>query len=178
MNTAVSPKLLLVDEPSYTFGSQDNAHSYSAEFNLAKESHPTSIHGLFLDGMPHLVIGAAGGCSGVHTHSLSVVAARAYVAVGDQVVCLRSDTLEVLWSRAVDDATCFGVHFSEEHQALISHGELSIARLTSEGQIAWQSYGADIFSGSFSLRPDAVLATDFEGRVYRFNYADGREAAI
>jgi hypothetical protein len=177
MNTTVSPQLLLIDEPTYTFGSQDNARSYSAELNLAKESRRTSTHGLFLDGRPRLVIGAAGGCSAVHAHSLAVVAGRAYVAVGDQVVCLRSDTLDVLWCRGVDDATCFGVHFSEEHQALISHGELSIARLTPEGQIAWQSYGADVFSGSFSLRPDAVLATDFEGRVYRFNYDNGRDDA-
>lgn len=177
MIPAVLPQLLLVDEPTYTFGSQDNVHSYGAELNLAKESRPTSIHGLFLDGKPHLVIGADGGCTGVHAHSLAVVAGRAYVAAGDQVVCLRSDTLEVLWSRGVDDATCFGIHFSEEHQALISHGELSIARLSTEGQIAWQSYGADIFSGSFSLRPDAILVTDFQGRVYRFNYSDGRDDA-
>ncbi len=177
MKSAVSPQLLLVDEPTYTFGSQDNTHSYGTELNLAKESRPTSIHGLFLDGKPHLVLGAAGGCSGVHADSLTVVAGRVYVAVGDQVVCLRSDTLEVLWSLSVDDATCFGVHFSEKHQALISHGELSIARLTAEGQIAWQSYGADVFSGSISLSPEAILATDFEGRVYLFNYADGRDDA-
>jgi len=177
MDTTVSPQLSLVDEPTYTFGSQDNANTYRAELNLAKESRPTSIHGLFLDGRPHLVIGAAGGCSGVHAHSLAVVAGRAYFAVGDQIVCLRSDTLEVLWSLRVDDATCFGIHFSEEHQALISHGELSITRLTPDGQIAWQVYGADIFSGDFSLRPDAVLATDFEGRVYHFAYADGRDDA-
>jgi outer membrane protein assembly factor BamB len=177
MNTAISPQLLLIDEPTYTFGSQDNTRSYRAELNLAKGSRPTSTHGLFLDGRPRLVIGAAGGCSRVHEHSLAVVAGNAYVAVGDQVVCIRLDTLDVLWSQGVDDATCFGVHFSAEHQALISHGELSIARLTPVGQIAWQSYGADIFCGSFSLRPDAVLATDFEGRVYRLNYEDGRDDA-
>lgn len=177
MKSAASPHLQIVDEPTYTFRSQDNARSYGAELNLAEESRPTATYGLFLDGSPRLVIGAAGGCTGVHPHSIALAAGRAYVAVGAQVVCLRSDTLDVLWWLRVDDSTCFGVHFSEEHQAIISHGELSIARLTPEGQFAWQSYGADIFSGSFTLRPDAVLATDFEGRAYRLDYIDGRDDA-
>jgi hypothetical protein len=54
----------------------------------------------------------------------------------------------------MEKATCFGVHYDRDHDALISHGEPSICRFSVEGAIFWSAGGADIFTEGFSLLPD------------------------
>ena len=61
-----------------------------------------------------------------------------------------------------------------EHDCLISHGELEIARVSLDGDIVWSESGKDIFSEGFRLVGDFVEAVDFNHKVYRFNIATGR----
>ena len=164
----------VINEPTYNFGSSDNVRSYPFEKNLASESSPVSVHGVFLNEDPIAVFGAAGGASGVHEHSAVFRNGYVYLAVSDSVVCLRLKPFEFKWALCIDPATCFGMHFHEATGSLISHGELEITRFTESGEIVWQSSGRDIFTGSFVLGEKSVAVTDFNGDQYRFRYSDGR----
>lgn len=163
----------IVDEPAYTFGSLDNARRYAQEKNLQSEYTPTSVHGVFLNGIPIVVFGATGGCSTVHKHSLLVLGSKLFLAVGDNVVCFDLINLKLMWATVVDQATCFGIHYEPKRGALISHGELDIARLDENGKILWSSSGADIFPEGFKLEEEYIVVKDFNHQNYRFIYETG-----
>lgn len=161
------------DEPTYSVGSQDNVRQYPRYISVA-DGLPTSVHGVEINGSLICAIGAAGGCSAIHQRSVAVASDRIFVAVGDHVVCLSLNApYALLWATRVDDATCFGVYWDEWRQAIFSHGELQIMRLTADGVPAWSASGADVFSEGFSLHEDYVEAVDFDHRVYRFDYECG-----
>lgn len=165
--------LSVVNEPAYSFESQDKVRSYELEVLLTLD-RPTSIHGIALNGSGIIVVGAGGGCSSVHDHSALVVDDKLYLAVGDHVACLSLSIPHRLeWSTQVDMATCFGIHWELSRGALISHGELEISRLSPEGALIWQASGADVFSEGFRLLPDYVEAVDFNRTVNRLDYATG-----
>jgi hypothetical protein len=167
----------MIDEPGYSFGSSDNVHRYDAEIDLSGGYRPSSIHGVFVDGRSVMVIGDSGGVSGVHDHSLVVLDPLVFVAVGAHVVCFTLGHQEPNWTLRVDDATCFGVHYDPLHDALISHGELSICRFNRDGSVVWSAGGADIFSEGFTLRHEHVEAVDFDHRIYRFDFRTGQTLA-
>ncbi|MEM7390718.1 MAG: hypothetical protein AAF492_00100 [Verrucomicrobiota bacterium] len=167
--------IALQDEPSYVFGSVGNVRLYPSEWLIDKEDRPSSRHGVLIDGELFAVIGACGGSTGIHGHSLLQQEDSAYIAVGDQVVSLDLKEKEMRWSLKIDEATCLGVYYAKEHDALISHGELLISRFSSNGRILWQSGGSDIFTKGFSLLNDCIHVIDFEGAEYRFSYEDGKE---
>lgn len=165
--------LSVVNEPTYSFESQDNVRSYEFEVLLTRDT-PTSVHGIALNGSGIMVVGAGGGCSSVHDHSALVLGDKLYLAVGDQVACLSfSSPRRLVWSTQVDMATCFGIHWENDRGALISHGELEISRLSLEGNLMWQTSGADVFSEGFRLLPAHIEAVDFNRTVYRLDYATG-----
>lgn len=164
----------VVNEPTYSIGSRDNVRTYPLEMELAPGSRPTSIHGVLLDDASVAVLSNSGGASGVHEHSALFKDGLLYLAIGDSVVCLDVQAPRMIWSVRVDSATCFGIYFDDARNALISHGELEIARLDEDGSILWQTSGADIFSEAFALRPEFIEAVDFNQRSYRFSYEDGR----
>lgn len=119
---------------------------------------------------------AWGGPLGVHERTAVMLADRLHLAVGDSVFCFALEPFALVWSRKVDTATCFGLHISPDRGALISHGEMEIARLSPEGEILWWRSGEDIFTGPFALRPNFIEAEDFEGGTYRFDYETGADA--
>jgi hypothetical protein len=171
-------ELELIDEPLYSPGSADNVHSYSREYKLTDaETPPSSGHGLILrDGNAparSCILLAGGGATGLHKHSAVTLDDTCFVAIGDTLCSLKLPSLDLLWHRQVDTATCFGVYYSAKHQCLISHGELEIARLSLSGEVAWSSAGADIFSEGFELHPDYIEAVDFNRAVYRLDIATG-----
>jgi hypothetical protein len=165
----------VVNEPTYSFGSPDNARRYPLEIELAPGSRPTSIHGVLLDEVAVAVFSNGGGASAVHDHSALLMDSLLYLAIGDSVACLDLQASKMIWSVQVDSATCFGIYYDDARRALISHGELEIARLTADGSILWQASGADVFSEAFALRPEFIEAVDFNQRAYRFSYDDGRQ---
>jgi hypothetical protein len=166
-------RVQIINEPSYSFGSADNLRRYDTEVDLTDGYRPSSVHGVIVDGRPTLVIGDAGGASGVHDHSLLILDSRAFVAVGAHVVCFTIGNLHPDWALKTDEATCLGVYYDREHDALISHGELTISRFSSDGEIIWSEGGADIFSEGFSMLPEHIDAIDFDHRVYDFDYLTG-----
>jgi hypothetical protein len=79
--------LRVVNEPTYSFESQDNVHSYPLEVRLTNGSL-TSIRGVELNGSGITVAGAGGGCSAVHERSALVIDDKVYLAVGDHLACM------------------------------------------------------------------------------------------
>jgi hypothetical protein len=122
-----------------------------------------------------VILGANGGASGVHEHSMLLCDAGCFVAVGSCLVQLTLPTLALAWCKEVDSATCFGVYASSDRQALISHGELELARVSFGGEIIWTAGGADIFSEGVEIADGRITTVDFEGRRYVFDEYTGRE---
>ena len=166
-----SHRIELIDEPTYTFKSADNLRSYDAEVLIGES--PGSAHGVLIDGHPSIVVGADRGATRVHAHSLLRLDDVIYFAVGPYVSRLTPGRKTLDWSVQLDWAACLGVYYSEPHEALISHGELSIARFDREGKILWSGSGADIFSEGVRLFPDYIEAIDSNQSVYRFDYQTG-----
>jgi len=173
-------ELELINEPTYTPGSTDKLRPYSREYDFAAAEYPNSRHGLVLrEGgivRQSCILLASGGASGIHEHSAIMVGSTCFVAVGDTLCGLALPSLDLLWHRQVDTATCFGVYFSAKHDCLISHGELEIARVSLSGEILWSLGGADIFSEGCELHSDYVEAIDFNRTVYRIAIATGAPA--
>lgn len=165
----------IVNEPSYVIGSMDNQRRYAAEFRLENVARPTSVHGVLLNGSPAAVLAAGGGCTSVHGHSALLRNGRLYLAVGRHLACLGMSPVELIWSKQVDAATCFGIYYEPLQDALISHGELDIARVSDDGELIWSQSGADIFTEGFYLRPECIEAIDFSGRRYCLSYGTGTE---
>jgi hypothetical protein len=168
-------KIEIINEPEFSFGSTDNSRNYLFELDLSGDYRPSSIHGVIIDDVPTAVFGASGGATGVHRNSLLQVDTRAYLAVGPWVVCFDIAQFNYNWALEIDWATCFGVYYYAE--ALLSHGELEIVRFTNSGKKIWSASGADIFTEGFELRAEFVEAIDFNGRVYHFDYDNGRSLA-
>jgi hypothetical protein len=176
---SVKYELELVDEPTYSRDSTDNVRSYGLEHDFAFGEHlPASQHGLVLHAdcahRQSCILFAGGGASGVHEHSAVIVGDTCFVAVGDTICSLSLPSLDVLWHRQVDTATCFGVYFSPKYNCLISHGEIEIARVSLSGEVTWSTAGADIFSEGFKMFPDYVQAVDFNKSVYCIDIATGK----
>jgi len=169
-----NPSVEIQSEECYSLGSADNTRQYKNEVNLSDENRPTSVHGIIVDGTPEAVIAASGGATGIHKHSALIHKDSIYIAVCATVSKLSISSREIEWSLNVDDATCFGIYYSSKHDALLSHGELSISRFSEDGKILWSTTGKDIFTESFELNDDFIEAKDFENMGYRFDYDTGR----
>jgi hypothetical protein len=167
-----SLQLTVIDEPTYTFGSADNVRNYPHEHNLSYDNRPLYAHGVLLNGNPLVVFGASS-LSGIYENSLITLNDLCFLAVGGDVVCFRSDPYEFMWVLQTDSVACFGIHYQPAKGALISHGELEIARFSITGELLWSSSGADIFTQGFKLEDEFVTAIDFCNKKYRFDYATG-----
>ena len=109
----------------------------------------------------------------MHKHSGLVLDSKLYLAVGDRIVCFVPLDHRLAWCSKVDSATCFGIYYNPSRHALLSHGELEIARIDEAGGLLWSSSGADIFSEGFRLEDEDISAVDFEGREDHFSYETG-----
>ncbi|GHU53948.1 hypothetical protein FACS1894200_14420 [Spirochaetia bacterium] len=73
--------------------------------------------------------------------------------------------LKLLWKIEIDDATV---------DDYIIHGELSISRINSEGNILWKKFSSDVFATSdFKIVENNIYAKTSEGTEYKFDY-DGK----
>src|SRR5258706_5787690 len=124
------------------------------------------------------LLAEGGGTTSVDENDVVCSADRAYVIVGPFVACLAVDTGALVWARQCDDYICFDIHALLGTDDLIVRGELEIVRLSPDGSIRWSAGARDIFTGPFVLGPDAIIATDFNGDVYRIDYETGKSMII
>jgi hypothetical protein len=83
-------------------------------------------------------------------------------------------TLDLTRATKVDKATCFGVYYCPEHDCLLSHGELQVARVSLKGEIVWSASGRDVFSEGFRIVGDHIEAIDSYHGVDRIDIVTGR----
>ena len=124
------------------------------------------------------VLIAGGGATTVHAHSALVQGRNLIIAVGPRLCALGLPDLDLRWNVAVDQATCFGVHYSSKHNCFISHGELEIARVALDGSIVWTVGGKDIFTEALTLHDDYLDAIDFNHEKYRIEIESGRSSIV
>ncbi|MDX2109824.1 MAG: hypothetical protein SFY80_06225 [Verrucomicrobiota bacterium] len=176
LNTSAYTVELFDGHTGYVPPSTDNAIRCDRAYSLS-DGISSTTHGIRVtaDGRPiaSVVLLAGGGASGIHDNSAFVRADALFVAVGPFVVRLAIPSLDLLWSVETDEATCFGIHPIPESTDFISHGELSIARVTDDGCIIWSGSGADIFTGELTVLSHEVRVADFEGRCYTFALITG-----
>lgn len=153
----------------------DNNELYEKEYLLGE--HATSKHGVVVSyhgkKITSCALIASGGPSIVHENSALIHELSCIVAVGRYACSLSVPSLELEWQTEVDEATCFGVYKLPNHEGLVSHGELQIARLTHSGEILWRTSGGDIFTGDFTVNERYIEAFDFYGARYLINLEDG-----
>ncbi|MBS1532077.1 MAG: hypothetical protein JSU01_17380 [Bacteroidetes bacterium] len=125
------------------------------------------------------LINSDGGGTTVHKTSFIVNQNKIIICCGDSLFCLTLPELSLLWRTKADTATCFEIFAHKDNY--IVHGELEISRLDQNGQILWQQSGADIFvaqdssEDNFRLTDNYIIATDWEGRKYKWDF-DGNPA--
>ena len=174
-------KVSIQKDSTYTLGSADNLNTYDHEYRLGPDSYISSQISIRTSNAEGVIASsiliASGGGTGVHENSALVLDSNCYMAIGPFIVCLALPNLELIWSTEVDQATCFGVHYSATHNALISHGELDIARLSMDGEIVWKSGGADIFTGDLFLKDNHIEVTDFKNRRYLLDMDSGLDVS-
>jgi hypothetical protein len=165
--------------PRFREDSSDNAAGGARECFIEEEDYAPSSRSLITvrsgeEIVGSLVLLACGGATGVHARSAFLRAGICFVAIGPFVCALEIPSLKPLWHTRVDTATCFGIFNVESRGAIISHGELEVARLDYSGQVMWSVAGGDIFTGSFELFGDYAEVMDFEGTRYRVEVDSGR----
>lgn len=124
------------------------------------------------------LLAEGGGTTSVDENDVVCSADRAYVIVGPFVACLAVDTGELIWARQCDDSICFDIHALLGTDDLMVRGELEIVRLSPDGSIRWSAGARDIFTGPFVLGPDAIIATDFNGDVYKIDHETGESIIV
>ena len=171
----------VLDASGYSSGSADNARRYEREYLLDDgEYTPSSQHAVHVlsddreTEIASCILNASGGASGIHDHSALVDDDSLILAVGPFMVSLKLPTLDLRWKSRTDAATCFGVYHSINHHCYISHGELSVARISYAGVIEWSQGGADIFTNGFVVTDDGVEAIDWNNDLYVWEIDTGR----
>ena len=168
----------IVNEPTFTPGSADNAFQYSKCYYASDaQEYQTSKHGIriYTEGQlinDCIVIGS-GGATGIYENSSIVDCDEILVCCCDTVFCLTVSNLELKWRTRADEATCFTIHKLDNDY--IVYGELQISRLDRNGNIIWSFGGADIFVSldeeeSFKLEADHIALSDFNKKKYKIDF--------
>lgn len=171
----------IVDEGVH-YSSFEKLRPYSKEYLLSNGKLHASRRGIIAkakDGTQvSCLVYAHGGPTSVYEHSATIIGDLLFLAVGSQLCCLHLPALQLGWHMEVDLATCFGIHYSPEHNCLISHGEIEIARLSLDGEIQWKVSGKDIFTGDLHLFANHIEVTDFNMERYRIRITDGHSQIV
>jgi len=142
-----------------------------------KRGHGTSYHRIEIfeidTRLMERIAVSGGGATCIHKHSALVNCSHLLLAIGPMIACFDVPSLSVVWKTIVDDATCFGVYLDPSGEGYLSHGELAISKLDAFGNILWQRYGQDIFTGEFIVHNKRVEVSDFNGRRYEMDLDTG-----
>ena len=176
-NWVLDLEVKLIDEPYYSVNSTDNVRTYDAEYCRDNKYQHSCAHGIALvEGeclKASVVLIGVGGRTAAHESSLVRVGSTCFVACGDSVFALNFPSLELLWVRRVDFATCFGVYWCENFDSLITWGELNVCRLDSRGNELWSVAGTDILTESFEIKGGHIWVTDYVGDKLRISIESG-----
>ena len=177
MQTVGQYQIDIYRDETFAKNSVDNLHKYDIEhFDESDYVFPTKFGiKVFEDNklLTSAIIGSIGGGTGIHKTSVIYENTRVLICCSDSIFCLSIPELTLIWRTQADQASCFEIYQYQE--SYIVHGELEISRLDKNGKIIWQQSGADIFTTidgrqDFELTDKYIIDTDFENRVYKFDY--------
>jgi hypothetical protein len=172
----------LINEPNYSVNSNDNVRGYEIELCRDRKYQHSSAQGLYVGDVEHpesyVILLGTGGATGVHEYSLTINHDTCYVASGDAVFSLRLPSLELIWVKKVDFATCFGVFWVTEYDCLITWGEMDICRFDKDGNKIWSVSGPEIFTEGFEFCDRHVIVKDFDGNKYKISIESGVSMGI
>ena len=147
----------------------------------SEEDQRFSIRGrhlvrVILNGNPYrsaLVTDSGTGLS-IEKDSYLVDGDNLIIRCGNNVFSLALPSLEMNWVLKVDFAACFSIYKYQD--SYITHGEISISRISQAGVILWEYSGADIFvniedpGDVFKMHEDFIELMDFNGSKYKIDY--------
>lgn len=169
--------ITIKQEHNYTPISNDNIGTYSKEYNLDPDYRASSVYGVNCEDF-NCVLLAGGGASVVTPQSAVIYGSKVFVGIGDQLVCLSLPSLEIMWHKKMDGATCIGLYVSPDGLGLLIHGELDISKVTFSGELIWSSSGKDIFTEGFTVHEDHIEAIDFNNEKYRIEIPNGQSKLV
>jgi len=169
----------ITNDKQYRKQSADNSFAYDFVYLDEEASvYRSSNHAIkiFQDGrlFKSALVCAVGGATTTHNNCAIAKDDALYLACANKVFSLSIPDLKLRWMKAVDLATCFGIY--EADKALFTHGELSVTRLATDGQIVWETYLRDIIvtiddgKDSFIMRSDHIALEDFSGNNYKLDF--------
>ena len=174
-------EIIISDDPGDRSQPPENAHEQVLLLDQNGEANSrrhVTVHSPDGDEW-HRILVAFTWSTTIHDASALARGEMLYVVCGDTLCALALPRLDYSWHVAVfPGARCFGVYAVPGIADVVVHGELSIARLTSEGGVVWSVGGKDIFTGPFSVTSKCVRAIDFNGEPYRFAIGTGESLPI
>lgn len=172
-------EVALWEDHTYTRNSADNVHRYDREVVFADE-HWIAFGVRVSEGdrvLASVVVLSLIGCGTLRRERVVAREGVLLLPDGGEVVAFELPSLRERWRARTEGGCVSALHPVPGDDALIVHGELTIARLSADGRIAWERGGRDIFSGALRMEGDAVEVTDWNEDVYRFRLADGEVLA-
>ena len=169
-------RIELIDESNYSEGSEDNSFDYEQQYVNEEGYKFTTQIGIRLYHNDELyksaIVKSTGGASGVHETSQIVKDNNLAICCAESVFNLSIPDLKLNWLTKADWATCFQI-FRHQDDYII-HGELSIARISENGEVVWQNGGADIFTSLdgkdvFKLDKTSIEVKDWNNNIYKFD---------
>jgi hypothetical protein len=169
----------ITNDTTYRIGSADNNFIYNFVYQdeEANEYKPSN-HAIKISQNGQLIasaiVCAVGGGTTIHNNSAVVKEDNLYVACADKIFSVSLPDLKLRWAIQADQATCFGIYKADN--GLFTHGELSVTRLGTDGQIIWQTGLRDIIvtvdsdKDSFIMHDDYIELEDFLRNNYKLDF--------
>lgn len=169
-------RIELIDESNYSEGSADNLFVYEQQY-VNEDGFQFTTHigiKLYHNDKLHksVIVRSTGGASGIHETSQIIKNNSLAICCAESVFNLSIPDLKLNWLTKADWATCFQIFEHEEDY--IIHGELSITRISENGEVLWQNSGADIFTSldgkdAFKLDKNSIEVKDWNNKIYKFD---------
>ena len=163
----------IIDESTFNVRSTDNLFIYDKVYFDDAEYQPTSKHGIRVSRngqtIRSVLICETGGPTAVYENSFIISGYALLICCCHTVYSFELPTLVLNWRKELDLATCFAIYPYKED--FIIHGELSIKRISLDGNVKWDFAGKDIFvtqDGTDAVKTtgDKIEVTDWNGDKY------------
>lgn len=174
-------RIVLDDDPTYTFGSADNLHAYGQVYRLDErlDHHSSRLAARVISTeddseVASCILGTARGCISIHEHLAVINGPTLIIAAGVHLVSLQLPTLDMNWKTETDTSICIGIYHASEQRCYISQGGASVARVAYDGRIEWTDGGSDFNFDGFEVSAKHVTAVDCQNVVYVWDIRTGK----
>ena len=177
-------KIEVINDSCYTSNSKDNTCTYQFEHgdkDDKQRSNGSHLYGLRLyiveSEYSSAILFGSGWAGSFSDRLICIRNSEVVILAGNSVFCLELPNLNLKWK--TDGQWITGFQIYKIHNGYVVHGELSIGKVSYEGNLEWEFYGRDIFilpSGedNFIVRHHWIEVADWEGYKYKITFS-GKE---